>query len=329
MSVPKRIQQALTDRVVPSEGDAHGPIVRGDVRQVDPVVTGSGDRRLALVLRIDSEREAAEIMLVHPYEEMATSADVIVAPASTSLAYTIVAETDIRGVVWLTQLGRSAGRLLEDALQQVGLVAANDPGAAGPGLRGQRLAGPLDARWDFKLSEVEQIQELAGDCTAHLLEDASPWRLDAGMFWLEALNSVPGHLGIMEDLLDAISKKKVFFDYEDLQILEQQGVLDLDQWTAVFGSVGLEYYNAYLLPLIDEALSRGPADGEVHLASPEEFTHPRRLPSAGSVNVRPGARLITAAHLWLEEIQQEQELQVQTEPGTLVSMVAVVAGGSA
>lgn len=328
MTLPDRVRQALADRGEPNPQSTHRSIARGNIRQIDATETGAGDRRLVLVLRVDSEREAAEIMLVHPYVELATHLDVI-APPSTATPYSVVIETDVRGVAWLAQLGRFVGALTGETMDAIGLIALGQSPSAPSVMRGQHLAGPLEPRWAFKVDEGRRLRELSADCTEHLLEDASPWALDPGLFILEKLQSAPNCAAVLLELVDVIASKKIEFGYEDLDLLDTFGALDAEQWVEAFGIEGLDFYRALIVPVIEEALVRMPTDErDRQRAAPGDFAMPRRRADAGPITVRPDTRLITASYLWLDELEDSQTVRVAVERGLTLSLVAVGAGAA-
>ena len=142
LSVPQAIRDALTrrDRVDPAVDT--GDVSRGQVRLTNHPQPDDPFRRLTMVCVVDHDGGFAEVMLVHPYTELATSVDLVVSTDHSTVPYQIVAETDLRSVVWLSQLGSLIGVVDETAVEGVGAVAVGDnPEVAGL-TTGLPLRGP-------------------------------------------------------------------------------------------------------------------------------------------------------------------------------------------
>ena len=137
--------------------------------------------RAVLVLRVDSQRDFAEVMLVHPYVELATSLDLIVSPERSAMPYWTIIETDTRAVVWTYQLGTLIGELDPDTLKALGDVSVGQAVYETSLSSGTPLRGPLDPRWDFKAREGDSVRSLAAGCTSALFSDGLPLQLDPGM----------------------------------------------------------------------------------------------------------------------------------------------------
>ncbi len=121
---------------------AGGP-ARGDLRFLRPVVGGAVPR-LAFITDVhDSPHHGgyAEVILTHPYAELATDADAVLMPAVTGVPYPVVVETDLRGVVWVVQCGSKVGALGAQTIAEAGRVVT-DHDLAGPDIwNGLRLMG--------------------------------------------------------------------------------------------------------------------------------------------------------------------------------------------
>lgn len=128
-----------------------------------------GEVRLVLVLRVDATADVAEIALVHPYVELATAADGVVAGAVVATPYDVVVQADLRGVVWTRQLSSPQGHVDEATLTAVsGLLVGGTTAAAG--IRtGVVLGGRGDRRWAFKAGEGRALDLLSGAATAALI----------------------------------------------------------------------------------------------------------------------------------------------------------------
>ena len=183
MTLPDRLSVALSSHRPRIGNPEHRPtgrkiLQRGDIRQVEPCSDPNDAMRLALVLDEDHEKSSVEIMLAHPYVELATETDLVFASDETGAPYPVVVETRVRCAVWTYQVKRSSklvgervGGLSAEALEEIGKVAAAaHPYAASP-RTGLPLAGPADSRWNFKQQEVKALNQLAADRISAVFED--------------------------------------------------------------------------------------------------------------------------------------------------------------
>ena len=262
-------------------------------------------------------------MLVHPYEELATASDAIVTALASSAPYQMIIQTDVRGMVWLTQIGQRVGHLSDDGMDLVAKIAVGEHVSTPNIFPGLHLAGILDPRWDFKLEEVEVIRNLAANCTEHLLEDSSPWRLDTGVFWLEALQEA-GQGSLILRLLDAVSHGRLSFGFSDLEALRDLGVLEVDAWIETFGPSGAEYFSAFHRAADGQGIVQ-PLSEDEDLVASSDFVRPRRRTEAGPLCLKEGERLLTATHLWLDEISEDQTQEFELSSGKRCSMYAEMA----
>ncbi|MCY3850996.1 MAG: hypothetical protein OXF75_09380 [Acidimicrobiaceae bacterium] len=212
--------------------------------------------RLVLVLRVDELCGFAEIMFVHPYTELATGSDLIVSPEYSGIAYQVVVETDVRGVVWLTQLGTLIGVLDPTALVAVGAVALGEDPDTPNLISGPPLRGRFDARWNFKASEGSALRTLAAECTAALLDEQDCIQLDVGGLSPALLAAISDREKGLLKLLDIISRGDVVLDLNDIAMLEEIGALEVANWIDVFGDIGREHYESMVRPLIEPAISK-------------------------------------------------------------------------
>ena len=182
MTVPQTIREELS-RWGPAESVSNPlPVSRGQIRRLtEGPQADERVERLVLVLRVDGRRDFAEIMFAHPYVELATGTDLVVPAEHSRLAYQVVVETDVRGVVWLTQVGPLVGVLDQTALEAVGAVALGEDPASRSLVAGPPLRGRFDQRWDFKAAEGSTLRILAAECTASLLDGQAPLQLDIGI----------------------------------------------------------------------------------------------------------------------------------------------------
>ena len=164
-----------------SESLRWGSVTVGDLRIVEGAGPRLADRRVALVACAGPSEETAQVWLVHTAAELATGWDAVVAASAASAPYVVVVQTDLRGVVWTSQLGRCVGRLDDRAFDAVKAVAARAAGCEASAhdervWYGSEMCGPIDGRWVFKAAEGDVLRRLAGDCTETLLTAHHPKR---------------------------------------------------------------------------------------------------------------------------------------------------------
>lgn len=100
--------------------------------------------------------------------EFGGSADIVIASEDSGLAYTLLAESDIFGYVWCTQLDRALARVDSRIVDAVSaLRECDDVGCA---VAGPPILERSDPRWNFKLQELARLQSLSADCTRQLVE---------------------------------------------------------------------------------------------------------------------------------------------------------------
>ena len=237
MNVPESIRSVLEGRPRRRPIGVHMPVERGQVRRIRPpsadtVPEIEAPERMVLVLRVDSQREFAEVMLVHPHVELATSLDLIVSSERSAMPYRMVIQTDTRAVVWTIQLETLIGKFdpeAPEALEALGDVSIGQAIYRTSLSSGTPLRGPLDPRWDFKAREGHVMRSMAADCTAALLAGL---RFD---FEATALK-----------LLDIATKRDIVFNMKDVEVLEEVGALKISNWTDTFGPSGNEFCESLL-----------------------------------------------------------------------------------
>lgn len=267
MTLPDRLSAALSSRHPLASAPGHhlarrGILRRGDIRRVEPCSDPNDAMRLALVLDEDHDEGSVEIMLVHPYVELATETDLVFTPDETGAPYPVVVETTVRSAVCTYQVRRSSkrvgkrvGSLSTEALEEIGkVVAAADPSIAS--LRtGLPLAGPADSRWSFKQHEVKALNQLAADRISAVFNDSPIPQWPS--LPLTPLNSDAPSL--MSEF-DRLSESE--FTLDDLAKLSEIGTFDQDTWArqskkdlGQFGrDLGRDLCNSSKL-LIDRALA--------------------------------------------------------------------------
>jgi len=308
MTLPDRVLNVIAAHRAPKVTVPAGPVQPRDIRRVHPLSTGEGERRICLVLRVDRDRESAEVMLGHPNPEMATDRDVVLRPDETGLVYPIVLQTEVRGMVWLTQISCLVGRVEVQTLERIGSVALGDSVSSETEV-GLALAGAMDHRWAFKISEGEAMATLASDCTNALIDGQSPWQLDPGLFSPELLSESPDVDALLIDLMRTLSTRTVQFELEDVEILDRLGALSLERWMKTFGhDLGRSFFEA-LQPLINDALATASNPRQLMEGAFSGTWRPERSTNAAVALPAPRlARFITASHLWVGEGKAIQQV---------------------
>ena len=236
MTLPDRLSAALSSCRPRFGFQGHSRVARGDIRKVESSPDRDAVVRLALALAVDSDKGSVEIVLVHPYAELATEADLVFSPDETGTTYPVVAQTRVRSVVWINQINQTreqlVGRLSEKALKEFGQVTvAADPFAVSS-RTGPPLAGPADYRWNFKLKEIETLNRIAADRISVVFEDSPSSRR-----------------------LSLVSISHDIDTMDDLQAQIQSGVFDLRNRVSQLGrDLGCDSYNIDRL-LVDRVLT--------------------------------------------------------------------------
>ena len=239
MSLPESIRSAAEGRSRRRLIGVRMRVSRGQIRSircssVGAIPDSDTPERMVLVLRVDTKREFSEVMLVHPYLELATSLDLVVTPEFSTIPYSIVVETDTRAVVWTYQLEHLIGQLDSDALGTVGEVAYGQPLSRKGLCSATPLRGPLEPRWDFKIREGDVIRSMAADCTSTLLADGSH---------LEELAKCVDIQSRIRMLLNIMQHNKTAFTMDDVVGLESLGLLERSSWTDMFGLSGQDHFD--------------------------------------------------------------------------------------
>ena len=233
MTLPDRLSAALSShrpRIGDPENRPTGReiVQRGDIRKVGQYSHPNDAVRLALVLTVDPGEESAEIVLVHPYVELATETDLVFTPDETRAPYPVAVQTRVRSAVWTLQMRERVGSLSEEDLEEFSRVTvADDPFAASP-RTGPPLAGPADSRWNFKQQEVKALNQLAADRISYVFSDSLHSRWPSLPTTLK--NSDASSL---VNELEHLSESELTMDY--LEKLSEIGAFDQDTWAGQSG----------------------------------------------------------------------------------------------
>lgn len=213
-----------------SGGDTR--VRRGDLRIVRGVPGVDVEPRLVLVLKVDQNREFAEVLLTHTSSDLAHSIDLVLPRGSTPTAYELVIETDLRGVVWTLQLGPLVGRVdnevftvLNDGTSENGQI-----GSSQVPMWGTALLGPTDPRWAFKAEEGRVFRAITSDCTEVLLDD-STWELDTNLLHAEAISTAENAEALIEDLVHWVATRQLHVSADEILLLVEDGALEPDAWS--------------------------------------------------------------------------------------------------
>lgn len=148
----------------PAPVPAGAPIRRGDLRFVRGPQPGQVEPRLVLVMSVDSDVGFAEVLLAHPYPDMACEVDAVIDRAVSGASYRVVVQSDLQGAVSTGQFGNVVGRLDAEALEEVGRVTTQVDVEGARGIHcGLRLAGVVDPRWEFKSDEGDALRAFTSD----------------------------------------------------------------------------------------------------------------------------------------------------------------------
>ena len=251
--VPAAVRSALAERrskqaSVAGGETSTGRVAAGDLRAIDALAHQPAERRIGLVLRVDTSNEFADVLLVHSAPELATDRDAVVAADVASAPYDVVVQTDLRAAVWTLQLLHRVGHLDEQSLGAVKAVASDvtmdkpSPQLAMGGTgtySGTRLAGPLDGRWSFKESEGAALRRLAADCTEALLDEGLVWRVDQHLLRPDLLDLADDPALLILELLHWLDTRPLSLSREDLELLLSAEALDPDSW-AQFSDIGAD-----------------------------------------------------------------------------------------
>ena len=128
-----------------------------------------GETALVFVLGIEPSTNTCDIALVHLEPKWATEHDIVVSSDETSLGYDFVVQTDIRASTYTQQITS----VLTATPPEVLALARDPEPLASSERRGLRLKGRLDARWNFKVSEVHRLHRLVHLYIHDLLHDST------------------------------------------------------------------------------------------------------------------------------------------------------------
>lgn len=256
------VQAALAERPHPPAETSEaapatvGLVVRGDIRVVEPLPRMEGRRRLAIVRRVDAEHDSADMMLAHPWPELATETDAVVAADASGLPHPLVVECYVRAPIWLLQVGERVGFLSEPILQAIGSAVVDSQPEVEGVRTGLPLAGPADPRWSFKEDEVLEWRTLTDDCAAVLLHGGDPWQLEPERLHPHTYGAADDPTTPLAETVHLLATRDVTIELQDLD----PETLNPDHWAECLGRhTGMAAFAA-LGPTLNRALSRSDAE---------------------------------------------------------------------
>ncbi len=233
-------------------------VERGDVRVVEPLAWQRGARRIAVVCRVDPDCEIAEMMLAHPWPELATDTDAVVASEDSGLPFPLVVECYVRNPVWLWQVFERLGGFTESQMNAVGEAVIDDNPMAEGVYTGLPLAGPADARWSFKAQEITEWRTITEDCFTVLLDGDRVWQFDRDRLQPDTYGESS------EDVLSLQSRERLAETIHQIATRPMSvavddidtEALDFECWSEHLGrDAGMDVFAAFQ-PLFDKALSQ-------------------------------------------------------------------------
>jgi hypothetical protein len=160
-------------RRVESRDDVPAVPQVGELRLAEGVESRKIETRMVCVVGVDRPRGFAEVALASNESALATASDVVVTSNRSGLPFDVVIEVEIRGRVWLSQIGRIVKRLPFSVLKEVRRSVVSGPGMIPEYQRGIRTSGSHDQRAMFQLDERAALDALADDCRESLESEDS------------------------------------------------------------------------------------------------------------------------------------------------------------
>jgi hypothetical protein len=139
----------------------------GDIR----MAVGDFDNRIRPVLVLTSADTKAYVCLLSNEIDMASDHDVLLPREETDLPFHLIAETDLCGPVFVSQIMELWGSVESDITNYLFMMSQRDWVKPIGLARGTPIHGPTDARWQWKTEELEVLQVLARECASDLLGD--------------------------------------------------------------------------------------------------------------------------------------------------------------
>lgn len=137
----------------------------GDIYRA--VATDRATTALILVTHLDAATGSLTVTLLSPDVEFGSSTDLILLEHETGCPYQLLAQSDVFGYLWMTQVDRFIGHVNEQVI--AALCALRNEDAVDHPVAGPPVLDHSDPRWEFKLQERTRLRSLTADCTYELI----------------------------------------------------------------------------------------------------------------------------------------------------------------
>lgn len=246
--IPKQVIDAIKKNQPPPDLKDSGVSI-GDIRTIQDF--DGGANRLVLILDLDHFLDVALVTLIHPYIEYATEHDVVIDSFAASVPFDVVVQRDIRASVWKTQIGELIGRLSKTATSELLKPKMNPDTVSPSSYFGSKLTGPFDVRWNFKVSEGQELKNISKDCTSTFIDNKFNLQLDDLDVMTAILRAEPNYKEMLVCFLDLmqVHGENLRISQDTWVMLEERKLLDERNWKKNgFDVVKLrEVFSFYLL----------------------------------------------------------------------------------
>ena len=226
---PRQVLDAIKKNRRPNELKDSGVSV-GDIRAVQDF--DGGTHRLVLILDSDNFLDVALVTLIHPYTEYATEHDVVIDGSTASAPFNVVVQRDIRASVWKTQIGELVGRLPKKAVVELLKPEVNLDAVSPSSYFGSKLTGPFDVRWNFKVSEGQELKNISKDCTSAFIDNKINLQLDDLDVMTAILRAEPNYKEMLVCFLDLmqVHGENLRISQDTWVMLEERNLLNEENW---------------------------------------------------------------------------------------------------
>lgn len=148
---------------------------RGEIRVAISAESGG---RLILVVSVDQARSFARCILLDSEVDVSTDLDLFLSANVSGLPFDMIAQSDLDGPIWFSQLGEPLGHVEERLVEALVDFQHDRFRSEFDGLRGLPMSGPLDPRWLRKERELVDLHSLTNGCLMFLLDQESETKAD-------------------------------------------------------------------------------------------------------------------------------------------------------
>lgn len=279
----------------PNEGK---PLAVGDIRKVVPPFGSDRESKLVLVVRLSSEREYAEIMLVHTTPAMSNHRDIIV-HAENAEEEVYVVQTRARGIVWYLQFGHAVHSLRPDDLDRIktALVSGASLNRKVPANRPE--ISQSEGFHEFMESQQQVLWSISRDCTTTKLRDEWAWRLDPRLIDPLVVRQQTDPNSYMGKLMHVLATHNIHIAEGDRSDLIGAEILDPNMWESILTKPDTaSEIVAGVVPLLCEQISaRAPDLAEAGDLVPLSHLRLREMMTTDKSN-QLGLGIVTAPELW-------------------------------